>query len=160
MAIPSFSGDEDKDEINPGEWLRMIKENNLSPLKVVFYLRGEAFKWWDSLDEGTKNSPTWENFEELFSNKWIKDTKREEMYKIQEELKESKENVSKLKKDNEELRNYITKKNDEFIKMQSLNESLIKEVKNLKQEKSSKAKWEKDDSREELKKKDEEVCRL
>jgi hypothetical protein len=44
--------------------------------------------------------------------------------------------------------------------MQSLNESLIKEVKNLKQEKSSKAKWENDDSREELKKKDEEICRL
>ena len=44
--------------------------------------------------------------------------------------------------------------------MQSLNESLIKEVKNLNQEKSSKAKWGKDDSREELKKKDEEVCRL
>jgi hypothetical protein len=44
--------------------------------------------------------------------------------------------------------------------MQSLNESLIKEVKNLKQEKSSKTKWENDDSREDLKKKDEEICRL
>jgi flavoprotein len=65
----------------------------------------------------------------------------EEMHKIQVELKESKENVSKLKKDNEEIRKYITKKNDEFVKMQSLNESLIKEVKNLKQEKSSKGKW-------------------
>jgi hypothetical protein len=40
-----------------------------------------------------------------------------EMHKIQMELKESKENVSKLKKDNEELRKYITKKNDEFVKM-------------------------------------------
>jgi hypothetical protein len=62
--------------------------------------------------------------------------------------------------DNEEIRKYITKKSDEFNKMKSLNESLIKEVKNLKQEKSSKAKWEKDDSREGLKKKDEEICRL
>ena len=44
--------------------------------------------------------------------------------------------------------------------MKSLNESLIMEVKNLKQEKSSKAKWENDDSREELKKKDEEIKRL
>jgi hypothetical protein len=113
-----------------------------------------------SIDHDTRLNITWEKFEELFSNKWIRDTKREEMYKIQEELKESKENVSKLQKDNEELRKYITKKNDEFIKMQSLNESLIKEVKNLKQEKSSKAKWENDDSREELKNKDEEICRL
>jgi hypothetical protein len=84
----------------------------------------------------------------------------EEMCKIQDELKESKENVSKFQKDNEEVRKYITKKNHEFTKMQSLNESLIKEVKNIKQEKSSKAKWEKDDSREYLKNKYEEICRL
>jgi hypothetical protein len=64
------------------------------------------------------------------------------MHKIQVELKEPKENVSKLKKDDEELRKCITKKNDEFVKMKSLNESLIKEVKNLKQEKSRKTKWE------------------
>jgi hypothetical protein len=44
--------------------------------------------------------------------------------------------------------------------MQSLNESLIKEVKNLKQENSSKGKLEKDESREELKKKDEEIKML
>jgi hypothetical protein len=62
MEIPSFSGDEVKDEINPSEWLRMIKENNLL-FKVEFYLRGEAFRWWDILDECTKLSPTWENFE-------------------------------------------------------------------------------------------------
>ena len=63
-----------------------------------------------------------------------------EIYKIQEELKESKENVSKLQNDNEELRKYITEKNNEFVNMQSLNESLIKDVKNLKQEKSRKEK--------------------
>ena len=60
----------------------IIKENNLSPLKVLLYLRGGYFMWWDSLDEGTRLSPTWEIFEELFSNKWIKDTKREDMYTI------------------------------------------------------------------------------
>jgi hypothetical protein len=54
------------------------------------------------------------------------------MCKIQKEIKESKENVSKSQKDNEETRKYITKKNHEFTKMQYLNKSLIKEVKNLK----------------------------
>ena len=44
--------------------------------------------------------------------------------------------------------------------MHSLNESLIKEVKNLKQEKNSKSKWEKNESREDLKNKDEEICIL
>jgi hypothetical protein len=66
----------------------------------------------DILDEGTKISPTWENFEKLFSNKWIKDTKREEMYKIQEELKEEKEEIKK--------------KGDELSKIQDLNEALVK----------------------------------
>jgi hypothetical protein len=32
---------------------------------------------------------TWEEFEKLFSDKWIRDTKMEEMYRIQDELKES-----------------------------------------------------------------------
>jgi hypothetical protein len=43
-----------------------------------------------SIDHDTRLNITWENFEELFSNKWIRDTKREEMYKNQEELKETK----------------------------------------------------------------------
>jgi peptidoglycan hydrolase CwlO-like protein len=72
--------------------------------------------------------------EELFLNKCIKDQKMEEMHKIQVELKESKENVSQLQKDIEEIKKCITKKKDEFTKMQSFNESLIKEVKNLNQE--------------------------
>jgi hypothetical protein len=54
MAISKFIGDEDKDEIYPREWLRMIKKNNLRPLITIFYLRGESFKWWDILDEGIK----------------------------------------------------------------------------------------------------------
>jgi hypothetical protein len=146
MTIPNFSGDEDKDKISPGEWLRMIRKNCKTPYGVCIYLNGEADKWWYSFDKDTRRSTTWEVFEELFSNKWIKDSKMEEMYRIQDELKEEKEEIKK--------------KNDEFTNMQSLNESLIKEVKNLKQEKSSKEKWEKEDSREELKKKDEEISRL
>jgi chromosome segregation ATPase len=160
MEIPKFIGDEDKDEINPMEWLRMVKEYGMTPSRERIYFFGEAWKWWMSIDNDTRLNITWEAFEKLFSNKWIKDTKMEEMHKIQDELIEAKEKVSKLQKDNEELRKYIIKKNNEFAKMQSLNESLIKEVKNLKQEKSSKGKWENDDSREELKKKDEEIKRL
>jgi hypothetical protein len=77
MAIPKFTGDEDKDEINPMEWLRMIKKYFKTPfIGRIKYLSGEYFKWWDSLDEGTKLSPTWENFEKIFSNKWIKDKKK------------------------------------------------------------------------------------
>ena len=67
----------------------------------------------------------------------------EELYKIQDELKEAKEEIKK--------------KGEELCKVRSLNESLIKEFKNLKQEKISQAKWEKDDSREELKIKYEEI---
>jgi hypothetical protein len=76
----------------------------------------------------------------------IKKKKEEEIYIIQEELKEAKE----------EIKN----KGEEISKIISFNESLIKEVKNLKQEKTSKGKWEKDESREDLKNKDEEICRL
>jgi len=68
------------------------------------------------------------------------------MYTIQYELKEEMEDIKK--------------KRDEFFKMQSLNDSLFKDVKNLKQEKNSKSKWENDESREDLKKKYEEICIL
>jgi hypothetical protein len=75
MTIHRFTRDEDKDEINPMEWLRMVKE----PCRTIFgaslEFDGESFKWRDNLDEGTGFSPTWENFEKLFSNKWIKDKK-------------------------------------------------------------------------------------
>jgi hypothetical protein len=67
---------------------------------------------------------TWEEFEKILSNKWIGDTKMEELYRIKDELKEEKE----------EIKN----KSEELSKIRSLNESLIKEVKNLKQEKSRK----------------------
>jgi Zn-dependent oligopeptidase len=100
-----------------------------------------------SIDQDTRWHCTWEEFEKLFLDKWIfKDTNMEEMYRIQDELKEAKEEIKK--------------KVRSLSKIISLNESLIKEVKNLKQEKTSKGKWEKDETREDLKKKDEEICRL
>jgi hypothetical protein len=38
MAIPKFTGDEDKDEINPMEWLRMVKEYDMNPSnKKLFF---------------------------------------------------------------------------------------------------------------------------
>jgi hypothetical protein len=84
---------------------------------TTLYFQGEASKWWNSLDGDTICYSTWENFEELFSNKWITDTKMEEMHKIQVELKESKEFFSKLQKDIEELSKYVIKKGNEFAKM-------------------------------------------
>jgi hypothetical protein len=95
MAISRFTGDEDKDEINHVEWLRMVKQYCKTHFWASLQFDGEACKWWDNLDESTRISPTRENFEKLFSNKWIKDTNREEMYKIQVELKEAKEEIKK-----------------------------------------------------------------
>jgi hypothetical protein len=99
-----------------------------------------------SVDQNTRWHCTWEEFEKLFSDKWITDTKMEELYIIQYELKEEKEDINKNVED--------------LSKIISLNESLIKEVKNLKQENNSKDKWKKDESREDLKNKYEEICRL
>ena len=72
-----------------------------------------------SVDQNTRWHYTWEQFEKLFSDIWIRDTKMEELYRIQDELKEAKE----------EIKNKV----EELSKIRSLNESLIKEVKNLKQ---------------------------
>jgi hypothetical protein len=55
----------------------------------------------------------------------------EEMYRIQDELKEEKEDIKN--------------KAEDLSKIISLNESLIKDVNNLKHEKTSKGKWEKDE---------------
>jgi hypothetical protein len=45
MEIPKFIGDEDKDEINPMEWLRIVKAH----CKYHFWARlkfdDEYFKW-------------------------------------------------------------------------------------------------------------------
>jgi hypothetical protein len=118
----------------------------MNPSKEINYFFDEAWKWWMSLDQNTRWNCIWEEFEKLFSDKWIRDTKMEELYRIQDELKEVKEEIKK--------------KGEAISKIQFLNESLIKEVKNLKKENNSKSKWENDESNEDLKKKDEEICRL
>jgi hypothetical protein len=45
MTIPNFSGDEDKDEISPREWLRMVKEYRIrigiDPCGLSFFF----FRW-------------------------------------------------------------------------------------------------------------------
>jgi hypothetical protein len=68
----------------------MITKTCKTPFGASLYLNGEAREWWRSIDKDTRQSTTWEVFEEIFSNKWIRDTKMEEMYKIQDELKEDK----------------------------------------------------------------------
>jgi hypothetical protein len=43
MTMPIFSGDQDKDEINPREWLTMINKNYLKPFITTTFLTSEAF---------------------------------------------------------------------------------------------------------------------
>jgi hypothetical protein len=59
-------------------------------MESFFYFYGDTSKWYKILDKDTRLNTTWEVFEELFSNEWIRDTKMETMHKIQEELKEEK----------------------------------------------------------------------
>jgi hypothetical protein len=146
MKIPQFTGDKDKDEINPMEWLMMVKEYDMTPSRTKNCFSGESWNWWMSIDEDNNWKMSWEEFQELFLNKWIRDTKMEALYKIQEDLKEAKEEINK--------------KSDELFKIRDLNEALVKEVQKLKQENTSKGKWGKYESREDLKKKYEEICRL
>jgi hypothetical protein len=134
MEIPQFTRDEDTYEINPMEWFRMAQEYDMTPSIERNYFFGKYLKWWMSIDNDTKWNITWEEFEKCFSNKWIKDTKRGDMYKIQEDLREAKEEIKK--------------KGDEISKIQDLNEALVKYVQNLKQGMGSKGKWEKDEERE------------
>jgi hypothetical protein len=69
----------------------LVKEYDRNPLTTRSYFFGEAQKWWMSIDIDIRWNIIWEEFEELFSNKWIRDTKMEAMYKIQDELKVAKE---------------------------------------------------------------------
>ena len=102
-------------------WFMMVKECRRSPGAIGFFCKGEDYKWWKSLDEDTRFNSTWEEFEKIFSRRWIKDTKIEAMNKIWNELKEAKEELKR--------------KCDEILKIQHLNEALNKEVHKLKQEK-------------------------
>jgi hypothetical protein len=65
MTIPRFTGDENKDEINPMEWLSLIKEYDRNPLTTRIYSFGEDQKYWMSIDKVTKWNLTWEKFETL-----------------------------------------------------------------------------------------------
>jgi hypothetical protein len=98
---------EDKDEINLVEWLRMVKEYGMTPLRESIKFNGEYWLWWKSVNN--RQNITWEVFEELFSKKWIKDLKLEAMHKIEKELEEEKEDIKK--------------KGDELSKIQDLNEA-------------------------------------
>jgi hypothetical protein len=69
----------------------MVKESGRNPSRERNYFSGKAWEWWLIIDKDTRWNCTWEEFEKLFSNKWIKDTKMEELYRIQDELKEEKE---------------------------------------------------------------------
>jgi hypothetical protein len=73
MAIPNFCGDEDKNEINPKEWLRMVKKTDLIHFGAEFLFSVGDSMWWNSFDEDNRPYSAWEKFEELFSNKWIND---------------------------------------------------------------------------------------
>lgn len=62
------------------------------------------------------------------------------MHTIEYEFNEVKEGLSKLQKVNGELKQNLKSMGDQLSKMKSLNESLVKEVKNLKQGNISKCK--------------------
>jgi hypothetical protein len=84
------------------EWLMLVKEYVMDDLKEKTHFHGEAWKWWISIDFDSRWNMTWEEFEKLFSDKWIRDTKMEELYRIKDELKDEKENI---KNNGDELSN-------------------------------------------------------
>jgi hypothetical protein len=49
MAMTNFTRDEDKDEINPMEKLRMIKKIDLSIFLESNYFYGESWRWHMSI---------------------------------------------------------------------------------------------------------------
>jgi hypothetical protein len=53
------------------------KEKCKSYFPVGFSYDG-AYKWWINLDEETRLKSTCEEFQKLFSNRWIRDIKNEE----------------------------------------------------------------------------------
>jgi hypothetical protein len=60
MATHKFTRNEDKDEINPMEWLRLVKEYGMYPSEVERYFFGESWKWWMIIDKDTR----WNNTSE------------------------------------------------------------------------------------------------
>jgi hypothetical protein len=90
MEIPKFIGDEDEDEINLMEWLRLVKEYGMDPLEEKRSFFGDAWKWWMIMDKYNRWNNISKEFEKLFLDKWIRDAKMEAMYRIQEDLKKEK----------------------------------------------------------------------
>jgi hypothetical protein len=54
MTIPKFIGDEDKYEINPKEWLKIVKEHYKDNFQASLKFDGEGYKWWRSLHQYTR----------------------------------------------------------------------------------------------------------
>ena len=75
MKIPQFTEDKDKDEISPMEWLMMVKEYDMTTSRTKNCFSSESWNWWMSIDEDNNWKMSWEEFQELFLNKWIRDTK-------------------------------------------------------------------------------------
>jgi hypothetical protein len=51
MEITNFSGDKDKNEINLGEWLKMIREICKTPFWESLHLNCEVREWWRIIDK-------------------------------------------------------------------------------------------------------------
>ena len=56
MEISKFTRDEDKYEINPMEWLRLVKEYDMTPTQVRNYFFGDAWKWWMNINQDTNGT--------------------------------------------------------------------------------------------------------
>jgi len=63
MEIPYFSGDKDKNEINPEEWLRIIMKTFKTLFGASNQFYGESQEWWMSIDKDTRRNTTWDVFE-------------------------------------------------------------------------------------------------
>jgi hypothetical protein len=60
MKIPKFTEDEDKDEINPMERLRLVNGSGRTPSREINYFFDETWEWWLSINKNTRWHCTWE----------------------------------------------------------------------------------------------------
>ena len=58
--MPIFSGDNDKYEINPLEWLKRIRKKYITSYGEKFQYSGEVEKWWMSIHNFNRKYITWE----------------------------------------------------------------------------------------------------
>jgi len=137
MEIPKFSGD--KDEIGPKEWFQMVKEYYKFPFFSRYNLYGDTNVWWYSLPNDVRRNCTWDEYEKIFLNRWIEVKNMEDMQTIKEKRVEYKNEWSKVKNYNEELKQYLKNNVDQVSNMQSLNEEHQQEVLQLLKDKLSMA---------------------